>query len=97
MCYDCQEWDGNACTGLHAPLAQRRGCTNQKEHIWVLLEALGVHTVCTGCNAEVGLAAEESICTDTLGRGMSEVEDWFVVGHASVDPQTLAGKKSLAR
>ena len=51
--------------------------------------------VCTGCNAEGGLAAEESICTDMLERGMSGLEHWFVVERGSVGPKTLAGKKSL--
>lgn len=97
MHYDCRERDVDACTGLRNSLAQRWGRRNQKEDIWVPLQALGVRTACTGCNAEEGPAAEESICTDTLGRGRSEVEveDWFVAGHASVDPQTPAGKKSL--
>lgn len=96
MRYGCRERGANACTGLRNSLAQRRGRRNQKEDIWVPVRAPGVRTVCTGCNAEEGPAAEESICTDTSGRGAWEVEDWLVAGRASVDPQTPAGKRSVA-
>lgn len=88
----------NVGISLHIPLVQRLGHTDQKEHIWVPLFAWRSHGVCTGHNAEGGLAEEGgSICMGMGERGTCEVVKWVVVPQVFGDPETLAEKKwSLA-